>query len=331
MLLHTLQFRDLFKVSHFTFLHGQNIKYYFLNELIQALEEIQEPPSHPSLTKRLRPLHTPLHSMDKIREKVLRGDSDHRPELSANLISCDAFFLSEKEGESANYFVRHNGNVYDRVDATLCDLLYHYLESSPSLRPTSLIQNYQDRFHEIIDQHTQNTPDLGVYYTIAIPKEECTKTHPENFCQQILGKSPSLSPLYASLPYGLPCLHKEEPQEILSSLQSNRLPSSFSFPKTPPPTPLLPTYPHKINRKELKEAFHRPSFRKAPSFPQYRLNTKSLRSKNVYIEAFPPFNETQKRCIEWDIQKLAREILLKKPLNQDPLSPTTHPSNDEKS
>ena len=156
-----------FKPTHYTFTHGQSIFSTVITATINCLTERFKPESvRPALIHFRIPGSLPNHpNVSKFLEKNPKFE-DSQPEISAQLLSVDAFINSTEYTNSAFYYYRFN---------TYCFHQSFPSEPIKGLVPEEFIANrYIERIKNIANAQKSN---IGSLYVLLIPKK--TQENPE--------------------------------------------------------------------------------------------------------------------------------------------------------
>ena len=186
LLYRAMELRDEYHDTHYTFLHGMESEFWVVHQLWTELEKLDDPETNRRLYRAVRSPYSSLDcsSVESFRE--VHGETlDYHSKVKAELISCDAYFLSKERQESANWMAYKNRNV-----RTHGSHLSYLMGSVLTMQEIESLRQINADLHA---GAAGDTP--GMYLLIAVPKS----------LQASMGSRIA----FASHTFGKPCKHKE--------------------------------------------------------------------------------------------------------------------------
>ena len=209
------EIKQIYKDTHYVFIHGQSVSFMPVIYLINALAE-KDSASKPLLFKYIR---LPQSSETLVEKSIdlSKIKSDHKYNIRKQLLSVDAYFPNKIDGESAYYFMEVNGSViFNNYDMT------HLIPKIilPEEKLSIYYKEYQIALDigkdiQTIEKNLKQTAPCGNLLVFCIPKDLINNSSPDTIA-------------YRAHPYGKKCMcHDEKNQiKILQSLQDDHLDGS---------------------------------------------------------------------------------------------------------
>lgn len=190
LLVQALKVKELHP-EYYTFIHGQKLGLWIINQFIKEMAKLSNPTQDVSLYHFFRcdtgqDKVTVQDIIDRI--PLLGSYADHNSFIRRHLLSVDGYFYHGAIGESANHFVGGNNNVFFGAEhSILSEVCTHYLG----------VDRLEAESNALIDElvrlcgEYQQLSTIGNIYAICIPRENIEKF------------------AYVSHPYGIPCKCKD--------------------------------------------------------------------------------------------------------------------------
>lgn len=202
MLVGAHKVKQLYKKTHYTFIHGQPLSFWVLNQFRKELIKLSDETGDVSLFHFLR---NPVHGQKTTPKNYDRSDIIDS-NLGTQLLSVDAYFFHKISHESANDFVARNASM-DNSHATILNAI---LSSSLGDINTAPLALQVETLQELCNSYNKEET-IGNIYAICIPKNKITEV------------------AYSAHPFGVHChcvtkaTHKRQLNEIQNDIVPNDL------------------------------------------------------------------------------------------------------------
>lgn len=217
-----LKLREFYGKTHYVFLHNRAFEWKIYSCLIKELMRVMHPNLNYNLTKFLRPPKA-KQGVENSAEFLRKFSpiNDHESHIRHQLISADAYWLSDAAGESALHFFLDNSSVVSAINpdfiAHACSIVLDACLDPEVFDRQTVMKNYEKRIKQLVvdirEDLKQGLP--GELVVICIPKDRIN--------------DPNTNPVYRAHSMGVPCTCAIGQSEatLLDSLQKDWRPPAM--------------------------------------------------------------------------------------------------------